>query len=710
MKKLQEFFAIPEDRVSIARFLLLILIAYLFALSLRFVWVYIFSGQEQFYWNNELMISTNDGYYWAEGARDIIAGFHQAGDLSPVDRQLPKLTAFLYKILPFSFETLILYMPGFIGSLLVIPVLLIGRTFNHSYVGFVAALLAGIAWSYYNRTMISYYDDDLLVVIAPTFIVLSFIYAMAKKELIYLAFPPLAVLLIGDWHGGIGHIITGIFYMILVYTLIFDRKSLFNYKLLAITALLLIAIPFYLKVLVVALLFGLFYYLKDRLTEKVVFIIAAIFIAIYLALGGISYVFGVLKHSYIVRPLLADEINYSLKFYDVVNTVREAGHIDFTTFANRISGHTITLFASIIGYIMFAIRYPFLLLSLPMVVLGFFALKGGLRFTIFAVPFMALGVAYLIFYVAKFVAPLPRVAIISILTAAVLYPNVKHIQEYMTPTVMNKSEVEALDALKKIASREDYVLTWWDYGYPIRFYSDVKTLVDGGRHDGESNFPASFLLTTSSQLAAAQISRIVVEVDEKERQKDTNQTPPVKAMLKYYGYKSAKEFLNALNSPMQLPTKTREVFIYLPFRMFEIFPTVKLFSNLDIDTGRIYQQPFFYMAQGFQKQADSIVLGNGIKLYEQGGLIEIGGQKLQIKNFVQTFYTNDLKLNKNIQQINPSSPISVIYMQSYNTFLVLDDTMFNSLFVQLFVLENYDSSLFEPVIMGPLTKIYKLKI
>lgn len=28
-----------------------------------------------FFWNNELMISTNDGYAFAEGARDMLAGF-----------------------------------------------------------------------------------------------------------------------------------------------------------------------------------------------------------------------------------------------------------------------------------------------------------------------------------------------------------------------------------------------------------------------------------------------------------------------------------------------------------------------------------------------------------------------------------------------------------------------------------------------------------
>ena len=49
-------------------------------------------------------------------------------------------------------------------------------------------------------------------------------------------------------------------------------------------------------------------------------------------------------------------------------------------------------------------------------------------------------------------------------------------------------------------------------------------------------------------------------------------------------------------------------------------------------------------------------------------------------------------------------------MPNYRQFLVVDDSVYNSTYIQLFVFENYDKNLFEPVIMTPLAKIYKLKI
>ena len=49
-------------------------------------------------------------------------------------------------------------------------------------------------------------------------------------------------------------------------------------------------------------------------------------------------------------------------------------------------------------------------------------------------------------------------------------------------------------------------------------------------------------------------------------------------------------------------------------------------------------------------------------------------------------------------------------MASYGQFLVVDDYFFNSTYIQMFVFEQYDKNLFQPVILSPLTKIYKLKI
>jgi len=39
--------------------------------------------------------------------------------------------------------------------------------------------------------------------------------------------------------------------------------------------------------------------------------------------------------------------------------------------------------------------------------------------------------------------------------------------DYRVPSVFTKDEVKVLDRLKNIASREDYVVAWWDYGIQL---------------------------------------------------------------------------------------------------------------------------------------------------------------------------------------------------------------------------------------------------
>ena len=84
-----------------------IVIAFVFSVGLRYIYVNEISNISDFFWQNKLMINTNDGYFFAEGARDIIAGFHQKNDLSPIDYPLSIITAFLAKSLGISFEKLI---------------------------------------------------------------------------------------------------------------------------------------------------------------------------------------------------------------------------------------------------------------------------------------------------------------------------------------------------------------------------------------------------------------------------------------------------------------------------------------------------------------------------------------------------------------------------------------------------------------------------
>jgi dolichyl-diphosphooligosaccharide--protein glycosyltransferase/undecaprenyl-diphosphooligosaccharide--protein glycosyltransferase len=450
--------------------------------------------------------------------------------------------------------------------------------------------------------------------------------------------------------------------------------------------------------LISLLIIAVYFLIKDReFDKKMLYILSAIAVIGFMYFGDVFLLIYNKVSSYLNRGIDSE----GLHFFQVQQTVREAGVIPFSTMANRISGSTVGVIVSLIGYVLLVIRYRPFILALPLIGIGVFSLMGGLRFTVFAVAIAAMSAVYLFYVIAGASDKKPfRYAIITILTALMIYPNISHILGYKVPTVFTNDEVKVLKALDKMASEKDYTLTWWDYGYPIWYYSDTNTLIDGGKHSHD-NYIISKIMNTSSQTQAANLSRLAVEkyvksgdvvADEIFKDIDPN------------------DLLDELKSDTyKLPEKTRDIYLFLPNRMLNIFPTVGLFSNLDLKTGKRGEQPFFYKADRFKDDGDVVHFGNGLAFEKRTGVLHIGQNKTEIKRLVMVGYDKNQKLQKDIQSINPNAEISIIFMQSYGSFLILDESMYNSLFIQLFVLEEYDKNLFEAVISSPYAKVYKIK-
>ncbi|MDR2906282.1 MAG: hypothetical protein LBU73_10070 [Helicobacteraceae bacterium] len=751
MRSLQKFFTIDfsgeKSSPLILAALVLLAIVFGFVCRLYFLWVFNASEYGYMYWNGELMINTNDGYFWAEGARDRVENPPFADELSPMSRALPVITAAIARILPVSFETLILFMPAIFAPLLAIPVLLAARLAAGNAAGFAAALISVIAWSYYNRTLIGYYDDDMLTIVLPMLAFYALLAGAITKKPIYLLlvaiFAPLSVwyypnsILIIFACAGILTLFAALEYK--------EDKSVFLFSLISFMFLGFISY----NILTVFLgNFGLitsfvfsvvFYilYLRSAKLKESVKIALILFVVLAIAALYFSNIFSHFWHqvsTYIVRDV-TDAIGSDqtqLRFFNVAQTVREAGKIPFEEFANRISGHQATFVLAIIGAVIMFIAKPITLISLPFLLMGFmaygipmFGIKGGgLRFTIYAVPIMAISLAYIIFWlnnrvISKFEfnnnfvhALFFKYKILAFLAIFIcLLPHFIHIKEYLTPTVFYDMEVRALDNLKeKIEKRKDYAVTWWDYGFPIRYYSYAKTLADGAKHSGSDNFAPSFILTTESQRAAVNLSRIAVEYTEKQIA-DKNYSSGIVAMaMKDYNHSDPNKFIKTLSEELILPEKTREIYLVLPRKMNEIFTTVMAFSTLDLKTGRRISEPFFSAGKIANNDGAIITLNNGIKIDTERGVIRMGQHNIPIKYEFFTGYNENGEFFRRSQTRDLSAPLSIIFTQNTGDLIILDDRALNSVFVKLFALENYDDELFEKVIANPYIKIYKAKL
>jgi len=696
-----------ENNLGWREISILMLIAYVFSFGIRLIWVWQFKDNPNFIWNDQIMINTNDGYFFASAVEYLLSGMHV--DNPRVHIAIDSYPGFVYvsyflaKYTPMSIETTILYLPAIISGLVVIPLILVGKLIKLPWVGFFAALLGSIVWSYYNRTMIGYYDTDMFSVVlqfTTLYFFLLTIYEKKDSHVLWLAF---SLLLYPFFYPQGLSLIYAIFILWTIYQLVLQREEKNSYLFIIVASIALWAIPIWIKALLIIAIFIFLEQAKNKLDMKRFFYLSLAAIVVFLFFGN---VFGLILSKvsiYLNRGVEESGLN----FYQVIQTVREAGKISWETVSNRIIGSPLSLLLALVGYILLVIKHKPFILALPLIGVGVFAHWAGLRFTVYAVPVAAFSLVYFFYIISLYIKNKRAVYSIFVgLSLFAIYPNIIHIIGYKVPTVLNKIEVQDLQALNKIADSKDYTLTWWDYGYPIWFYSDTSTLIDGAKHHND-NFIISKIMQTSSPELAANLSRLAVESYEssnyetvtniifKNKQKDQVNPNMLLAELE--------------NGSYDLPKKTRDIYLYLPYRMLRIFPTVAVFGNLDLLTGKPDRKMSFYPTSVMGNANGVMTLRNGIVFDAKKGEVTIGKAKKLVKYFIVTQNTTAGKTNLQSQLYHADGEYAIVYMKSYGQFIVMDIETFNSTYVQMFMLEKYDKNLFELVVSSPYSKIYKLK-
>jgi len=729
-----------SDDISVKQLSVMILFAYAFSFAVRMIWVNWAGENPDFMWHGQLMINTNDGYYFASAAEYLLNGMHAENLRVPSAAEnfpgLPYLTFLLAKYTPFSLDTIILYLPAVVSSLIVIPIILTGKLLKLPQVGFFAALLGSIAWSYYNRTMIGYYDTDMFSVFLMFVILYLFlltIYIKKDTHILWLSFSFFVYELF--YPEGLS-ILYAIFIFWSAYQLFFQKEEKSGYVFIIIASVALWTVSIWIKIVLVTGAFFILRGLKEKLDRKQLLYLSLFAVLLFLSIAN---VFGLILSragSYLNRGVN----EHGLHFYQVIQTVREAGKISWETVANRIIGHPVLLLLSLAGYILLVLRHKAFIIALPLIGIGVFAHWAGLRFTVYAVPVAAFSLIYLFYFLSGYIKNKKNAfSLFVVLSLLALYPNISHIRGYKVPTVLNKTEVKDLDKLNQISNPKDYTISWWDYGYPIWYYSDTATLIDGGKHHND-NFVISKIMQTSSSDLAANLSRLAVEtyaesiqsyVNYKKNGEKEEDIPSHFKMLDKNGevyhagrgaaidilLKNGQKdqidpdlFLEELKSSSYvLPKKTRDIYLYLPYRMMRIFPTVAVFGNLDLKTGEEKHRMAFYPSSIVSSKNGIIQLGNGIVFDTKKGNIRIGKQKKDVKYFIITQNTKEGNIILQSQRYHANGDYIVIYMKSYGQMIVMDTKTFHSTYVQMFILGKYDKDLFELVVSSPYSRIYKLK-
>jgi len=681
---------------------LAILIAWGISAWFRSDWCRINSDNEQYKWEGRLLPTTHDSYFFASAIKHGGNFDPQQMPLHPTVSEYGALTVLGHRaasLTGIDVAEVVTYMPVLLGGLIAIPVVLIGRKYGSITWGFGAACVAGMGYSYFNRTIAGYFDTDLFSVFLPALALYCLLSAHRDQSRVHLIcgtlilfgfqffYPsgaPISIALglsyLGfrvvwsAWHQIIGksdqpdpqwHFTSESIIMISfgLFCCNFCNPNLMAHDIK----------PAVFSFIILAVLFTVVSLLRKKLYQKKTWTLhaaASIALPCLLLFGAPLQQIRYKTLQYLPQAATASQSSKqsspTLQYKNVIETIVEArsvpmfpkiepiepggqklpwmasimGYQHGHTVAERVSGSSMAFVLALLGYILLVIIYPEFIIALPFIGIGFFSHWGGHRFTIHMVPIAAIGLAFLplgiielarrLFLALNIDAPKNCDIIIgnqeqydnqglwlsvvlgarvcSILLAAIfLIPNVIMAQARSATLqpVLLRGEVELIDEIRKVSKPGDYVHTWWDWGTAVWYHSKRNVLTHPGNQSSDTYICAKMLMTDSPRLSA-HLGRAAVEYY---HHGDPNVSRRLAVDYIFdLGQETPAESLASLEK--HLPVQpTRDVFMYLPYRLISFYQVLHMFSERDLATGEEKPIPQFFTFRAWQRQGNAIFLG-----------------------------------------------------------------------------------------------------
>ncbi|MRI58222.1 MAG: hypothetical protein C6H99_01810, partial [Epsilonproteobacteria bacterium] len=494
--------------------LLYILIAYLFALGVRFLLYYLASQHPDFIYDDRIIaIWTADGGLHGHYAKELLAGHHL--DFGP-DTALGYLIYWITKSGSLSLDTVIFVLPAFLASLIVVPIVLIGFELGLLELGFLSALAASIGMNYYFRTHLGYTDTDILNYVLFYAILYSYI-ALAKRGSILFGLVALLLnLLFLQWYHSAKPLVFGIWLFFVLYLLLFDRKNVGALLGAIVAFLAFLPLNPWVIVGLGGVVTAIFWYGSRRFGIDYRWILA-LFVLGALGGGWYGYSHGFYKRAveYLNKKeayVLKDKAQRSVELEATLKTVAEARGITFDDLALYSAGGMSLFILGSLGFLLLMIRYKEARILLVAYLITLVSLRAGVRFSTFGVPVIVFGFFYLFYEIYQKLSHKPFAKLVLYLPAMGLigyYLYVIDGYNHLLKPFFLRGEVAALKGDLNDEKR-GYILTWWDYGWPLWYYTNKRTIIDNGKHHYD-NYIIAKSLFESDHSFVANFDRFFVE-------------------------------------------------------------------------------------------------------------------------------------------------------------------------------------------------------
>ncbi|MBW1735946.1 MAG: hypothetical protein JRJ71_16460, partial [Deltaproteobacteria bacterium] len=188
-------------------------------------------------------------------------------------------------------------------------------------------------------------------------------------------------------------------------------------------------------------------------------------------------------------------------------SISELQPASWSLLAKGVAGHGALLVLSILGLGLLVRRHyriiSMLLFPILLALLSFMAQ----RFLIYLIPLYALGLAYLLHWIAgskllSRINPGAGRLIMVLLCVAVLGLSGKRALVTTINPKITPRDVDLALAIGKHAPKDAVIWTWWDLGYFMQFHTGRRAIIHGGNQNSDLIFITAFPLTVRDPVLA----------------------------------------------------------------------------------------------------------------------------------------------------------------------------------------------------------------
>ena len=422
----------------------------------------------------------------------------------------------------------------------------------------------------------------------------------------------------------------------------------------------------------------------------------------------INHANAYLKHSGDVRNTGE---GMSLVYPSVAQSIIEVQDLSFAALFPYFHPWMEAAVVGLAGFVLVLFRRPGALFLLPLAALGLLSTKLGGRMVMFGAPVVAVGLTLPLYWLlqrllrADLRGAVSGVATSCILLALLVAPFADMIQAISQGPIINRRHAEALTRARTMTPEDAKLWLWWDWGYAAHHFARRSTIADGAQHAGPSLYLPAAVFATDNARFARQLIRYTAKMGNE----------PGNVFEGLDG-RAAQALMDKLRSPeTPLVEAKGRLFVVVSFEMLRLGFWISNFGNWNFVTRQgeggalsIVPQALAYRLDTGEVRLEgstSTIYPSSISVFEETGVTR--------RNYVQEWFDAHPKATPEEQKefLSGRRNVNFLFNRVTDEKLAVDQGLYNSLMVQLLVGDPQDprfSPYFKLVYDNVFARIYEV--